>query len=364
MDHLKEHLLIERNQKIINAVIEKEKRVCPGALALIGIYGSFMTGDYHEKSDLDLLVLINDDRGYQLASCFIQDDLQVAHDIYCTSWESLQQDARYEHPNISKLMDAQIVYCADEKYKTELEKLRRQVRDRLAAPFDREDYDNAEKMLLNAEHCYTRAVFAKERSDVLDWAGGVLYYIENGIAMLNKQYFHYGVKSIYEELNAMKNRPEHLCQLIDQVVRATSVNEVKSQLSVLVRETVQVFDQVKQTVVPRKEKACRDNLTGTYEEMYSNWRNKIYLAADTGNAHLSFMSLSSADHMLKEIYENVDIDIYDGLKEYDPQDLVQTARSYVEVTDAYLREYGKAGIQEKRYGTVDEFIADYQRGKL
>ena len=125
---------------------------------------------------MDLLVLINDDRGYQLASCFIQDDLQVSHDIYCTGWESLQRDARYEHPNISKLMDAQIVYCADEKYKAELEKLRGQVWERLVAPFDREDYGKVEKMLLNAEHCYTRAVLAEGRSDVLHWAGGVIHY--------------------------------------------------------------------------------------------------------------------------------------------------------------------------------------------
>lgn len=36
-----------RNQKIINAVIEKAKKICPESLALIGIYGSFVTGDFH-----------------------------------------------------------------------------------------------------------------------------------------------------------------------------------------------------------------------------------------------------------------------------------------------------------------------------
>ena len=51
-----------RNQKIIDAVLEKEKMLCPGAIALIGIYGSFQTGDVHPLSDLDLLILINDER--------------------------------------------------------------------------------------------------------------------------------------------------------------------------------------------------------------------------------------------------------------------------------------------------------------
>ena len=34
-----------RKQKIIDAVLKKEKALCPGAIALIGIYGSFQTGD-------------------------------------------------------------------------------------------------------------------------------------------------------------------------------------------------------------------------------------------------------------------------------------------------------------------------------
>ena len=44
--------LEERNRKIVDAIINKAEIVCPGALALIGIYGSFMTGEYNEKSDL------------------------------------------------------------------------------------------------------------------------------------------------------------------------------------------------------------------------------------------------------------------------------------------------------------------------
>ena len=61
--------LENRNRKIIDAVIRKEQAVCPGAVALIGVYGSFMTGDVHPLSDLDLLILINDDRGWQLGRC-------------------------------------------------------------------------------------------------------------------------------------------------------------------------------------------------------------------------------------------------------------------------------------------------------
>ena len=41
-----------RNRKIIDAVIRNEQAVCPGTIALIGIYGSFQTGDIHPRIQL------------------------------------------------------------------------------------------------------------------------------------------------------------------------------------------------------------------------------------------------------------------------------------------------------------------------
>ena len=143
-----------RNQKIINAVIEKADKVCPGALALIGVGGSFARGDFYEKSDLDLLIVINDDRGWQLGCTFIQDDLDVGHDIYCTSWESLQKNALYNDPNIAKLLDSKIVYCSDEKYMNRLEELKEQARQKILQPLSGEDYFKEENSLKEAEHFY------------------------------------------------------------------------------------------------------------------------------------------------------------------------------------------------------------------
>ena len=188
-----------RNRKIIDAILEKEKRLCPGAIALIGIYGSFQTDDIHPLSDLDLLILINDDRGWQLGRTFIQDDLQVGHDIYCTSWESLRQDACYEHPNIAKLMDSRIVYCADEKYRAELQALRDQVQKKLSEPFGEADYQNADNELNKARSCYADAMTAEDLNEIRRFAGGVLYYAENALALLNKTYFQRGVRRAYVE---------------------------------------------------------------------------------------------------------------------------------------------------------------------
>ena len=251
------------------------------------------------------------------------------------------------------------MYCADEKYKEKLLALRQKAKDILEATFSGEDYKKAEKGLREAEHCYAMAMLSDESSRVSQWAGGVVYYVENAIAMLNKQYFRYGVKRAYEELNAMKKRPEKLCDLIEDVVSAVSAASVKEHLTMLMKETKAVFHQVKETISAEKKPIAADTIGGTYEEMYSNWRNKMYLAASTGNKHLAFMSLISANVMFAEISSQVDIGEYDVLGCYDPEDLQQTAHAYDHILNAYLGEYRKGGVLERRYSDIDAFVTDY-----
>ena len=353
--------LEERNQKIIDALIEKANRVCPGTLALIGIYGSFMTGDTYEKSDLDLLVLINDDKGWQLGHAFIQDDIQVGHDIYCTNWDSLENDACYNNPNISKLMDSKIVYYADEKYIEQLEALRKKVNDKLSQPFSKEDYLKAEKLLKEAEHFYTMAMIAETMSDVWAQAGNAIYYIENAIAMLNKKYFHYGTKRVYEELESMEHRPKNLCEMTERVLLADSLEAAKQYLTILMKETILVFEKVKETVSATKNPVAAENMGGTYEEMYSNWRNKMYAAAEQNNRHLAFMSLNSLNAMISEIGDEVTIDNYDVLGGYDPNDLQKTAEAYDEILRKYLKEYERANIPVNHYSDIDAFVREYRK---
>ena len=350
-----------RNQKIIDAVLEKEKAVCPGAIALIGIYGSILTGDVHPLSDLDLLILINDDRGWQLGKAFLQEDLGVGHDIYCTSWDMLRRDARYEHPHLSKLMDSRIVYCADEGYRQELLALRRQVWEILEKPFSETDLQRAEMELKEACHCYAEAMTAEELWDVRGSAGNVIYHTENAVALLNKTYFRRGVRRQYEELNAMEKRPEDLCERIEAVVSAGDADCLKERLTLLMREMKACFRKLRLTVQPEKKPASAEALAGTYEEMFSNWHGKMALAAECGDRHLAFMSLSALNEMLADLSGELEIPVYHALQAYDPDDLRATAAGFDAVLEAYRREYENAGLQPERYADIDAFVRAYLR---
>ena len=112
------------NQKIIDAVIEKANKICPDSLALIGVYGSVATGDEYEKSDLDLLILIEDNLGWSLGTGFILEDSKIGYDIYCTNWAGLRYDSECHHAHLSKLMDSDIVYIKKQEAYEALCKLR------------------------------------------------------------------------------------------------------------------------------------------------------------------------------------------------------------------------------------------------
>ena len=93
--------------------------------------------------------------------------------------------------------------------------------------------------------------------------------------------------------------------------------------------------------------------------MYSNWRNKMYLAAAQEDKHLAFMSMSSLQEMLGTIAQQVAIGHYDVLAGYRPQDLTQTAKNYDACLQAYRTEYAKASLVPKHYADLDAFIRDY-----
>ena len=199
----------------------------------------------------------------------------------------------------------------------------------------------------------------EDLSAVRRQAGGTVYFAENAVAMLNKTYFRLGVRRRFEELNAMEKRPENLCGIIGEIAAAETVSCVKDRLTLLMKELEACFRKAGQAFQPEKRPACAETLSGTYEEMFSNWHGKMVLAAESGNRYLAFMSLVSMNEMLCGISGGVDIGPFDALSVYDPADLRKTADGTGKLLEDYLREYERAGLKANRFADVDAFIAAY-----
>lgn len=338
------------DKKIIDAIIQKSNKICPGSLALIGVYGSVCTDDTHEKSDLDLMILINDDAGWQLSDGFILDDKQIGYDIYCTNWQMLEEDANCNHAHLAKLMDSEIVYTADQKAFQKLEELRLKAAEVLTSDIR---FARVDEIVNHAKKVYADAMITETIAEIRVCAFCCIYLLLDVVMIENGQYFHKGVKRTFEELEGL-SLPKHFVHLIYNVVEATEITELKHNLTKLLQSAVLFTKRDR-----NKEQPTTATISGTYEEMFSNWRNKMLEAAERKDVFSSFMNLASLQWMIDELAEDVMIDYFNVMDQYAPLDLEHNAEVFDRALLNFLQEYKKIGIQPKHFDDVEAFMACY-----
>jgi len=342
-----------RNQKLIHAVQQRAAQLCPDSLALIAVYGSFANGDWSERSDLDLLILIHDDAGWQLSSCFIQDDLNVGHDLYCTTWAALEDSAKQYHPAMPKLLDAQVVWSDGEATLTRFRALQQQAQDWMAAPYDVNDLQQSEEMY--AELC--RAYAALMSAEGCSWydAAQLLYHFEALHAQLHKTCYRRSARHRLAEL------PAAVAAQVEALCRASSAEALQSAATALVRTVKTLLDSRRDALRPVPAPATAEALRGSYEECVSNWRGKVQTAAETDNARLALDALGNLQAMLDDIAGELDIGRFDALSGYDPADLPAAATQYDAILAQYRQVYDRVGLPIRHYADIDEMIADYTK---
>lgn len=337
------------NQKIIDAIIEKAEKVCPDSLALIGVYGSVATGDDYAKSDLDLLILIQDEEGWKLQTGFILNDSEIGYDIYCTNWNGLEYDTECHHAQISKLMDSKIVYVKNQDAYDKLCKLRKQAKGFLASE---ERFQRVNELVDKAKISYANSHLHEELGQVRLDAFEVICYLLDAIMLYHGTYFKRGVKRTFEELAKLPVE-EAFSHTIINISASKDISALRNSSKSLLLYVESHIRQEK----PREEP--NEGLSGTYEEMYSNWRNKVEEAAVNNDVFTSFMNMCNLQYMFLDISSGVNIGTYNIMDEYNPDSLEDNIKIYDKYLKKYEEVYQKAGIAVKRFSNVDEFVAAY-----
>ena len=337
------------NQKIIDAIIAKAEKVCPDSLALIGVYGSVATGDDYKKSDLDLLILIQDDEGWKLGTGFILEDNKIGYDIYCTNWDGLRYDAECHHAQLSKLMDSKIVYVKNQEAYDELYRLREQTKQFLNSE---ERYERVHELIGKAKVAYANSYLHEDLGQVRLDTCDIMYNLLDAIMLYHGRYFKRGVKRTFEELATLPIT-ENFANDMKQISASKSITELRNLSKNLLLYVENHIQQEK----PKEEPS--EKLTGTYEEMYSNWRNKVEEAAHNKDVYSSFINMCSFHYMLEEISSENNIGTYNVMEAYNPDCLADNILIYDQFLKKYEELYKKAGIAVKRFSNIDEFVADY-----
>ncbi|MCL2006473.1 MAG: nucleotidyltransferase domain-containing protein [Treponema sp.] len=348
--------LEERNTRIINAILAKMKRECPGSVDLIGIGGSFFSGDIHEKSDLDLLIIINDDRAKCLSSCFILDG--VGFDLYCSKWDSLENMVEYKDPYSGKLIDLKILYFLDKKAEERYFLLQKKLQEILSSPLSEQDIEKAKAFLQKAESEYIEIMINNDISLCRYSSAMFLYYLEFSIYMLNKKIVRGGIKRIPEEIESMSILPEGFMGLHKRVVCSGSVSDIKKSCTELLGIMRKFFKGFESKTNEKKDITAGD-LEGTYEEIVSNWRSKMFHSIDINSPYLSFQTISSCQYFYNMMSGKFNIKPIDITKNFNPADLKAAAECFDKGMEEYLKLYKRLNISVRNYQAIEDFERGY-----
>ena len=356
IDTIKKLELEKRNNQIMNAIISKMKRDCPGCVDLIGISGSFYTGDIHEKSDLDLLIIINDDKANIISSCFILDG--VGFDIYCSKWDRLEHMAEFKDPYSGKLIDLKIVYTLDKKVEERYYQLQSKLMDKLNSPLSKLDIEKAKDYLRKAECEYINVMTNDDMALCRYSSALFLNHLEFSLYMLNKKFVKHGIKRIPQEIENMHILPEKFLKLHNNIVCAESVSNIKTSCTEILKIMKKCFKDFEDNGKERKE-ITADDLVGTYEEIYSNWYSKMFHSIEINSPYLSFQTLSSCQNFYNMMSENFSIDNINIIDKFSHSDLNAATDYFSKGMEEYLKLYKKHNVNVKNYQTIENFEKDY-----
>jgi len=355
---MKNDKLADKNKKLINMVVERAKRDFPEDIALIGLTGSFNTGDFHEKSDLDLIIVNNTERGWEIGSCFIFDD--VGYDIYCTPWETrLAQQAVLDNPGVSSLTDMQILYCAKPEYLEKFNKLRQQALDTMAKPIGAECIKRAKKHLDLAKQEFADLMLAENIGSIRYASSGVLYHLVNCLVNLNNTCIKRGIKRYLEELLTYDYLPDNFENLYMSVIESKTIDEIKISTSALLKSVVQLYNRMYSEFSP-KLFPTYDNLEGTYEELWSNCRNKVITSAAVKDKSYAFLAAMGAQNYFEEMAaEHCGTKKFDLMQYFDADNLDIFKDAFLKAMEEYRMEYDKVGRKVLAFDTFDDLYTYY-----
>lgn len=357
MNEIIKKKLLDKNELLINMVIERARRDFLDDIAIIGLTGSFSTGDFHEKSDLDLIIINNTERGWGISDCFILDD--VGYDIYCTPWDTrIHAQSILESPNVSSLTELKILYYAKPEDLEKLNDFRQKALDALAEPIGEACLYRAKKWIDLAKQAYSDTMLGDHIGSVRHASADVLYNLVNALVSMNNTCIKRGIKRYLEEIRSYRYVPDDLESLYMSVIEAHTIEDIRIASFNMLNSVTRLHTKMCDSFIV-KPAPTFDNLRGTYEELWYNYRNKILNSVKTNDASYAFLSAFGAQEYLDELAAEKGTKKFDLMQYFDASDLPVMKEKFLEMMDEYVDEYGKVGREVERFTSFEQLYAHY-----
>ena len=105
-----------------------------------------------------------------------------------------------------------------------------------------------------------------------------------------------------------------------------------------------------------------ENLSGTYEELWCNCRNKIIRSTDLADKSYAFQAALDAQNFLNEMTREVcGMPEFDLMKYFNSDDLQAFKTAFLHTMDEYLAEYKKVGRKVEKFDRFEDLYSVYMR---
>jgi hypothetical protein len=186
----------------------------------------------------------------------------------------------------------------------------------------------------------------------------MLVSLEYVIFLANKSYMKRGTRRIPAEIRALSRLPTNFLDDYQNLITARALEDIQS-CSTQIMRTTRSFAMAIQESVAAKKDITRHDLEGTYEEIFSNWRNKMHLAAHTDDAYLALMTMASCQEFYDEFATEYNIDRVRLFEEFQIDDLSRSAERFDAAMEQCRCLYTRVGEPVRSYSSIEAFEKAY-----
>lgn len=356
--------ILQRNNKIIQTIINEIDEECPGSVDLIAIEGSFCSNDYYEKSNLDLLIIRNNDSAKVLEKSFVYDG--IGFNIRTQDWKTIESLSEYQSPFVTKLFSLIIVYFKNQEVINRIKRIQADLKKTMS---------NEEMVFERIRNRYSHVLGSfesLEKSDNLHdeymWLYKIIKDIEYVIYFINKSYIKKSIRNIPNELLNMELLPSYFSEAYSDIVNCRNKEEIIQKASNLIG-SVQMFldayvipseDKIVDKKMLKKEMISKDKLEGIYEGIFVNLKNNMSLASKKNDRYLSFMTIAKCQDIYDEMSVKYDIPHIDLISKYTPDDLNINSQLFDSAIEEMKKIYESFGVKLKVYNDLDELEGLYR----
>lgn len=346
------------NKKIVDWIVKRAEHNYADDISLILLYGSFINGTANSRSDVDCYFIPKTERGYQFAIDFIIDG--IGYDIFPMSWERVKNIVNLKEVIVPCVGDVEILFYNSKEDLDKFQRLQKQLKKNL----ENKEYTQsiAQERFKNACDVYAQMGNCNGLADVRACAGNILMTIADAVAVYNQDYFHFGLKKQYEDLQKFKNVPENFIELYLSIIQAEKVEEIKSHCRLILKSLSEYmgWEFIQRNIdceedINRKEKTLDYKfLAEIYEEISSTF-NKIYICSEKENYILAFLSAVCLQNEFNELSQEQGIPHYDILSSYHYDNLSVLEKNVQEIEKDFIRLITDGGGTIKVFSNYEDF---------